>query len=140
MVVAPETPDQYPGEYPYFLRRSKLHGSIINELRSENRPQLCIYDIETSAIIISPEGNRRFAIMYFIMIRPQQKRQKEIQKFRNSLAVGQEVITSGGVYGKISHIEDNNPVVTLEVATGVKIKVDRSCIFANAAATQEQGK
>lgn len=80
------------------------------------------------------------AIMYFFMIRPQQKRQKEIQKFRNSLAVGQEVITSGGVYGKISHIEDNNPVVTLEVATGVKIKVDRSCIFANAAATQEQGK
>lgn len=79
-------------------------------------------------------------IMYFFMIRPQQKRQKEIQNFRNALAVGQEVITSGGIYGKISHISADSNVVTLEIATGVKVKVDKSCIFANAAATQEVAK
>ena len=80
------------------------------------------------------------AIMYFFMIRPQQKRQKEIQNFRNALTVGQEVITSGGIYGKISHISADTNVVTLEIATGVKVKVDKSCIFANAAATQEVAK
>lgn len=80
------------------------------------------------------------AIMYFFMIRPQQKRQKEIQNFRNSLTVGQEVISSGGIYGKITHIDDEKNVVTLEIATGVKIKIDKGSIFANAAATQEMTK
>ena len=41
------------------------------------------------------------AIMYFMMIRPQRKRQKEIENFRRSLQPGQEVVTSGGIYGKI---------------------------------------
>ena len=78
-----------------------------------------------------------FVFMYFFMIRPQQKRQKEIQNFRNSLTVGQEVITSGGIYGKITHIDDATNTVTLEIATGVKIKMDKGSIFQNAAATQE---
>ena len=77
------------------------------------------------------------AIMYFFMIRPQQKRQKEINNFRNSLTVGQEVISSGGIYGKISHIDEATNIVTLEIATGVKVKVDKNCIFANAASNQE---
>lgn len=62
-----------------------------------------------------------FAIMYFFMIRPQNKKQKEIQKFRNELTVGQEVITIGGVYGTIKSIDEVANTVTLEVATGVKI-------------------
>lgn len=77
------------------------------------------------------------AIMYFFMIRPQQKKQKEIQNFRNNLVAGQEVITAGGIYGKISHIDTSSNIVTLEISTGVKIKVDKSSIYANAAATQE---
>lgn len=76
------------------------------------------------------------AIMYFFMIRPQQKRQKEINNFRNNLTTGQEVITAGGIYGKISHIGDDG-IITLEIATGVKIKIDRAFIYQNAAATQE---
>ena len=48
-----------------------------------------------------------FAIMYFFMIRPQNKKQKEIANFRKNLEVGQEVITAGGIYGKIKEIEDN---------------------------------
>lgn len=62
-----------------------------------------------------------FAIMYFFMIRPQNKKQKEIQKFRNELTVGQEVVTIGGVYGTIRSIDEVANTVTLEVATGVKI-------------------
>lgn len=62
-----------------------------------------------------------FAIMYFFMIRPQNKKQKEIQKFRNELTVGQEVVTIGGVYGTIKSIDEVANTVTLEVATGVKI-------------------
>lgn len=76
--------------------------------------------------------------MYFFMIRPQNKRQKEIQNFRKNLAVGQEVITAGGIYGKVKEIEDS--VVVLEIASGVKIRIDKNSIFANAAATQQQAK
>ena len=75
-----------------------------------------------------------FAIMYFFMIRPQNKKQKEIQNFRKNLEVGQEVIPAGGIYGKVKEIEDN--VVVLEIASGVKIRIDKNSIFANAAATQ----
>ena len=52
-----------------------------------------------------------FAIMYFFMIRPQNKKQKEIANFRKNLEVGQEVITAGGIYGKIKEIEDNTVVL-----------------------------
>ena len=79
-----------------------------------------------------------FAIMYFFMIRPQNKKQKEIQNFRKNLQVGQEVITAGGIYGKVKEIEDS--VIVLEIASGVKIKIDKNSIYANAAATQQQAK
>lgn len=52
------------------------------------------------------------------MIRPQNKKQKEIAKFRKNLEVGQSVVTAGGIYGKIKEVEDNTVVV--EVAAGVK--------------------
>ena len=73
-----------------------------------------------------------FAIMYFFMIRPQNKKQKEIANFRKGLQVGQQVVTAGGIYGKIKEIEDK--VVVVEIATGVKIRVDRNSIFADAQA------
>ena len=73
-----------------------------------------------------------FAIMYFFMIRPQNKKQKEIQNFRKNLEVGQSVITAGGIYGKIKEIEDNTVVV--EIAPSVKIKVDKNSIYADAQA------
>lgn len=73
-----------------------------------------------------------FAIMYFFMIRPQNKKQKEIANFRKSLEVGQSVITAGGIYGKVKELEDN--AVILEIAPSVKIKVDRNSIYADAQA------
>ena len=69
-----------------------------------------------------------FAIVYFFMIRPQNKKQKEIQKFRNALEEGQDVITIGGIHGTIKRIEDND-IITLSVSTGVEIKFDRSAIM-----------
>ena len=47
-----------------------------------------------------------FVVMWFFMIRPQQKRQKELNNFRNSLEVGQKVITAGGIYGKIKEVKE----------------------------------
>ena len=79
-----------------------------------------------------------FAIMYFFMIRPQNKKQKEIMNFRKNLEVGQSVVTAGGIYGKIRELEDN--VVVLEIAAGVKIRIDRNSIFADMASNQNAAK
>ena len=72
-----------------------------------------------------------FAIMYFFMIRPQNKKQKEIANFRKSLQVNQKVITAGGIHGVIKEINDND--IVLEFASNVKIRLDKNSIFAAAA-------
>jgi preprotein translocase subunit YajC len=77
-----------------------------------------------------------FAIMYFFMIRPQQKRQKDIEKQRAALKTGDKVITSGGVHGKLKEINDRDYVV--EIAEGVKVKIDKASVFA--AANETSGK
>ena len=71
------------------------------------------------------------AIMYFFMIRPQNKKQKEIANFRKSLQVNQKVITAGGIHGVVKEINDND--IILEIASGVKIRIDKNSIFAAAA-------
>ena len=81
-----------------------------------------------------------FVIMWFFMIRPQRKQQKAIEAFRNSLGAGQQVVTSGGVYGTVKDIinENGRSIVVLEIATGVKIKIDKSSVFADMSATAQQ--
>ena len=64
------------------------------------------------------------------MIRPQQKKQKEIKKMREAMKVGDKVITSGGIYGKIKDVNDTN--FTIEIAENVRIKVDKASVFATA--------
>lgn len=76
------------------------------------------------------------AIMYFMMIRPQRKRQKEIDNFRRSLQPGMEVVTSGGIYGKIKEV--NEGIVVLEIANNVNIRVDISVVFVNPGAMQQK--
>lgn len=76
-----------------------------------------------------------FAIFYFFMIRPQQKKQKEIRKFRDALKVGDRVITAGGIYGKVKEINDVSIVV--EIASGVSITVDKSSIYGAAEDNQQ---
>ena len=78
------------------------------------------------------------AIMYFMRIRPQRKRQKEIENFRRSLQPGMEVVTSGGIYGKIKEIDGS--IVVVEIAHNVNVRVDISVVFANHGAMKEEGK
>jgi len=70
-----------------------------------------------------------FAIMWFFMIRPQQKRQKEIRNFQNALQEGQNVVTGGGIYGTVKRIDLTTGTVELEIAKGVVIKVDKGSVF-----------
>lgn len=79
-----------------------------------------------------------FAIMWFFMIRPQQKKQKEIQNFRNSITVGQSIVTAGGIYGVVKQIEESDNALIVEIAKDVRIKIDRNSVYANAAATAEK--
>jgi preprotein translocase subunit YajC len=67
-----------------------------------------------------------FAVMYFIMIRPQMKKQKELKALLEGLAKGDEVVTVVGVLGRISKIGDN--WLTLEVANGVELQIQRSAV------------
>jgi len=77
-----------------------------------------------------------FAIMWFFMIRPQQKKQKEIQNFRNSIVKGTQVVTAGGIYGTVKDIDEAANTIKLEIASGVCIKVDKGSVFASAQPVQ----
>ena len=65
-------------------------------------------------------------VMYFFMIRPQQKRQKELRAFRDTLQRGNKVITAGGIYGTVVEIKDTS--VLIEVDNNVKLRVDKGSI------------
>lgn len=67
-----------------------------------------------------------FVVMYFFMIRPQAKRQKEQQAFTEALEKGERVVTASGIHGKIIAI--NGSLVTVEIAKGVNIKVEKDFI------------
>jgi preprotein translocase subunit YajC len=67
-----------------------------------------------------------FVVMYFIMIRPQQKRQKEMKTMMDALGKGDEVITVGGVLGRVSKVSD--AYVTIEVAAGTEIVVQKNAV------------
>lgn len=68
-----------------------------------------------------------FAVMYFFMIAPQRKQQKEMDKFRNALAKGQKVITAGGIYGVVKEVEERT--ILMEVDGNVTLRVDKTAIM-----------
>lgn len=70
------------------------------------------------------------AIFYFFMIRPQQKKQKAIQKARESMKIGDKVVTAGGIHGKIKDVGDTYLIV--EIAENVKIKIEKASVYAAA--------
>lgn len=78
-----------------------------------------------------------FVIFYFLLIRPQQKRQKKHQEMLAALQAGDEVVTSGGVYGKIDKVLDQQTFL-LEIANGVKITLSRSAVASKV--NQSEGK
>ena len=73
-----------------------------------------------------------FVIMWFFMIRPQQKKQKEIRKFQNSLQEGSKVVTGGGVYGTVKRLKVESNTIDVEIARGVVITVAKGYVFADA--------
>lgn len=74
------------------------------------------------------------AIFYFFMIRPQQKKAKEIRKFREGITVGDNIVTAGGIYGKVRRIKETSFVV--EIAKNVEITVDKGSVYPSAADVQ----
>ena len=68
-----------------------------------------------------------FGVMYFLMIRPQQKKQKELVKFRNALEKGQKIVTAGGIYGTVKEVKEG--YVLVEVDSNVAIRVDKNMVM-----------
>ena len=69
-----------------------------------------------------------FGILYFIMIRPQMKRQKETKAMLEALAVGDEVLTVGGIMGKVTAMKD--VVLTVEISAGTEVQIQKGAITA----------
>jgi preprotein translocase subunit YajC len=67
-----------------------------------------------------------FVVFYFFMIRPQMKKQKEMNEYRNSLKRGDKVITTGGIYGRVHEVRDN--YVMVDVGGDIKLKVDKNAL------------
>lgn len=76
------------------------------------------------------------AIFYFLMIRPQQKKQKDIQKAREALKPGDKIVTAGGIYGKIKEIGD--VYMLIEIADGVRVRIDKTSVFASSEDAQQK--
>lgn len=76
------------------------------------------------------------AVFYFLMIRPQQKKQKEIRKFREGLKKGDNIITAGGIHGKIKEIKDDSFLIS--VSDNCVLRIDRGSVYPSAADAQQQ--
>ena len=79
-----------------------------------------------------------FVVFYFFMIRPQTKRQKELQKQREAMKKGDKVVTAGGIYGEIKEVQDAAFIIT--IAKDVTIKVSKESVFADAADIKPEEK
>lgn len=79
-----------------------------------------------------------FIIMWLFMVRPQQKKQKELQNFQNTLAPGTQIITQGGILGTVKGIDEVNNTIKVEVANGVTIQVARNAVFPLGVAPEAQ--
>jgi preprotein translocase subunit YajC len=68
-----------------------------------------------------------FVVFYFFMIRPQMKKQKEMNNYRSSLKRGDKVITTGGIYGRVLEVKDN--YVMIDAGGDLKLKVDKNALL-----------
>lgn len=79
-----------------------------------------------------------FVVFYFFMIRPQTKKQKELQAQREAMKKGDKVVTAGGIYGEIKEVQDTTFIIT--IAKDVTIKVSKDNVFADAAEAAQQAE
>ena len=75
-----------------------------------------------------------FVVFYFFMIRPQMKKQKEVNNYRSSLKKGDKVVTTGGLYGKITEVKDTT--ITMDVGGDIKLKVDKNAVLKDPSANE----
>ncbi|MFC2112317.1 preprotein translocase subunit YajC [Bacteroidota bacterium] len=75
-------------------------------------------------------------VFYFFMIRPQMKRQKDLKTYRQGLNKGDKVVTTGGIYGKVTDLKDET--VTVEIADNVRIKIDKNAILKDKSDLEKQ--
>lgn len=75
-------------------------------------------------------------VMWFFMIRPQRKQQKELQKFREGLQKGDKIVTIGGIYGTVVEVKDKT--LLIEVDSNVKIRVDKNSVVRDFSETAQQ--
>jgi preprotein translocase subunit YajC len=75
-----------------------------------------------------------FVVFYFFMIRPQSKKQKELQKQRDAMQKGDKVVTAGGIYGVIKEVKETTFII--EIAKDITIKVDKGSVYADASDAQ----
>ncbi|MBR4850358.1 MAG: preprotein translocase subunit YajC [Alistipes sp.] len=77
-------------------------------------------------------------IMYFFMWRPEQKRRKEMQKFRDGLKKGDKVITAGGIYARVKEVEETT--LLIEVDSNVTLRIDKNMVVADSSAQAVEKK
>jgi preprotein translocase subunit YajC len=76
-----------------------------------------------------------FVVFYFFMIRPQMKKQKEMNEYRNSLKKGDKVVTTGGIYGRINEVRDT--FVMIDAGGDVKLKIDKNAVVKDPSADDQ---
>ena len=75
-----------------------------------------------------------FVVFYFFMIRPQMKKQKEMNNYRSSLKKGDKVVTTGGIYGRVHEVKDN--YIFMDAGGDIKLKVDKNAIVKDPSADE----
>lgn len=98
---------------------------FISEAFAQTAPAAATGGAESSLLSLLPLV-LMFVVLYFVMIRPQMKRAKEAKAMIEALAKGDEIVTSGGLLGKISKIGES--FLTIEIANGVEIQVQRGAV------------
>lgn len=77
-----------------------------------------------------------FVIMWFFMIRPQRKQQKELEKFRNALKKGDKIVTIGGIFGTVEEVKDKSVLIRVDDTT--KLRMDKNSIVKDFSDGQQQ--
>lgn len=77
-----------------------------------------------------------FAVFYFFMIRPQVRKQKELTSYRGTLSKGDKIVTTGGIYGRITDVKDTT--VTVDIGDGVIVRIDKSAVLKDASDIQQK--
>ena len=98
---------------------------FISSAFAQTAPAAAGGDVQSSLMNMLPLV-LMFVVLYFVMIRPQMRKQKEVKAMIDALAKGDEIVTVGGMLGKITKLTDN--ALSLEVANGIEVQIQRNAV------------